>query len=278
VKCVLLFAAVLAMFALTGPAVAGAPPKEQATAGSVTASLFYTRKQYAWTNLRVQITRAGSVLVDQRVPPYPGHSTYAVDPAGFGTHRSLAARDLDGDGEPEVLLDLSWGGAHCCFWTRVYRYDPARGSYVVELHFWGDPSYRLKDLNGDGKPEFITADDRFAYRFTSFAFSGMPIRIWSYRHGSFTDVTRRFPNQVGTDAARQWRYYLDAGRQYHQPFAYGGFLASWAADEYRLGHGTKVERALRNALRSMQLGNPAQGRAYVRDLKHFLRATGYIRG
>ena len=66
--------------------------------------------------------------------------------------------------------------------------------------------------------------------------------------------------------------------RYHQPFAYGGFLASWAADQYRLGHAEKVERALRNALRTRQLGTPSQGRAYVRDLKRFLRAAGYIRG
>jgi hypothetical protein len=30
-------------------------------------------------------------------------------------------RDLDGDGEPEVLVDFYWGGVHCCFYTDVYR-------------------------------------------------------------------------------------------------------------------------------------------------------------
>ena len=37
--------------------------------------------------------------------------------------RPLTVRDLDGDGEPEVLVDLYTGGAHCCFYTVILRFD-----------------------------------------------------------------------------------------------------------------------------------------------------------
>jgi hypothetical protein len=71
-----------------------------------------------------------------------------------------------------------------------------------------------------------------------------------------------------------------AGRRQRQyiPYSTVGVLASWAADEYSLGHTAKVERTLRDALRQGWLGAPAAGRAYIRHLKRFLRSTGYLRG
>ena len=39
------------------------------------------------------------------------------------SRRILKVADLDGDGEPEVLVDTFSGGAHCCLTTRVERWD-----------------------------------------------------------------------------------------------------------------------------------------------------------
>ena len=69
-----------------------------------------------------------------------------------------------------MLVDFYTGGAHCCFYSVIYRY--VGGRYVSSFHFWGDPSYRLVDLNRDGRPDFRSADDRFAYAFSCFACSG----------------------------------------------------------------------------------------------------------
>jgi hypothetical protein len=257
----------------------GQPPREQAVLANVRVALFYSVKKKTvprtFTNFRIQIARDDVVLLEQAVPPYPGRESYGVEPANYGEKRSIFVRDLDGDGEPEVLLDLYWGGAHCCFWSRVYRYDQA-GRYRVSLHFWGNPSYRLRDLNADSKPELVTADDRFAYRFASFAFSGLPVRIWSYAAGRFTDATRRFPKQIAGDAGRQWRLYRGPGLKYHET---RGFLAAWAADEYLLGRGKQVDKALRLALRRGDLSGsfPRDPSAFIRQLKRFLRATGYLR-
>jgi hypothetical protein len=190
------------------------------------------------------------------------------------TDRSIAVRDLDGDGELEVLLDLYSGGAYCCTWTRVYRYNPATRHYPVGMHFGGDPAHRLEDLNHDGKPELVTADDRFAYWFTAYAFSGMPIQIWSYARGAFTNVTDRFRAQIAADAARQWRAYRSAGRRYGE---YRGFFAAWAADEYRLGHPGSVRRALARERGHLAAGAPDGISAYTRSLERFLRAAGYLR-
>jgi hypothetical protein len=175
-----------------------------------------------------------------------------------------------------VLLDLYSGGAHCCFSSRIYRYDSAAARYRVSLHSWGDPSYRLHDVDSDGRPEFVTADDRFAYRFASFAFSGMPIQIWSYRTGKFTNVTRHFPKLIAKDATLHWRSYLH-NRGYSET---QGFLAAWAADEYSLGHGHKVERTLTRLIPRGDLAGypPRDPHSFIRVLKRFLRSTGYMRG
>ena len=121
--------------------------------------------------------------------------------------RPVTVRDLDGDGEPEVLIDLFTGGAHCCFYTVILRYDG--GTYRGTVAFWGDPDYSLRaDLDRDGRPELVTADDRFAYAFTFYAASVLPIRIESYDHGTLTDVTSRFPSLVRAEAASLCAEYL----------------------------------------------------------------------
>ena len=113
-------------------------------------------------------------------------------------------------------------------------------------------------------------------RFTAFAFSGAPIQIWSYAAGRFTDVTRRFPKQIAADAAKEWRYSLEAGRRYHER---RGFLAAWAADQYLLGHKARVARTLAGAAKRGELngGEPASPAAFIRALERLLRSTGYAR-
>jgi hypothetical protein len=174
-----------------------------------------------------------------------------------------------------VLLDLYSGGAHCCFSSRIYRYDASATRYRVSTRSWGNPAYRLRDLNGDRKPEFVTADDRFAYRFASFASAGLPIKIWSYRAGTFTNVTRKFAKLVANDAAQQWRSYLNS-----RGYETRGFIAAWAADEYSLGHGRKVDRTLTALIPRGDLAGypPRDPRSFVRILKRYLRSTGYSHG
>ena len=130
-------------------------------------------------------------------------------PVGGGAVR---VRDLDRDGEPEVLVDLYSGGAHCCFYTDVYRYVARSRTYRPTVGYWGDLSPRLADLGGDGRPEFRTGDDRFAYVFGSFAASAFPIRILRFDHGRFVDVTRHFPRLVRRDAAQPIDAVLDRVR------------------------------------------------------------------
>ena len=181
-------------------------------------------------------------------------------------------RDLDGDSEPEVLLDLYSGGAHCCFSSAIYRYSGA--SYQRHTHSWGNLRYRIADLNHDRKQEFISGDDRFAYAFSSFAFSGFPIQIWSYQGGSFSNVTRRYPALIRQDAAKQWRAYGSLRRQHYEV---GGVLAAWAADKYQLHQGRAASKKLAAIARSGRLTSNYRPSVYLRQVKRFLARLGYIR-
>lgn len=185
----------------------------------------------------------------------------------------MTVADVDADGEPEVLLDLFSGGAHCCVMTQVLRWDGE--AYRPTERNWGDPGYRLQDMNRDGISEFRSADARFAYKFASFAGSAMPIAISSFRSGEFVDVTNAFPAVIKQDAARWLRIWR--GRRGKANTESLGVLAAWAADEYRLGHRTQVRRQLRVALRRGWLRGPKgspRGTGYIRELDRFLTTHG----
>jgi streptogramin lyase len=262
-----------------------APPTITRRARSTRARLVYRREltlgHSEWfSDPRVRISRGGKQLFAETVPPIDRRYGSGV----YGDASSFAVRDLDGDGEPEVMVQLNWNGAHCCTWSRIYRYVPSLRTYVPGVHFWGDDgaSPRILDLNGDGKPEFSSRDDRFAYVFEAYAFSAFPIRIWSYRHGRFRNVTRRYPAAIGRDAARLWRLYVHVRRKKDETVR--GLLPAWAADEYLLGRRAVVWSALEQAARQGYLSCPRNGclveprdpQAYIKRVRAFLRKTGYL--
>jgi subtilisin-like proprotein convertase family protein len=248
---------------------------QTARAGRTAATLSYVERTGAFTSLRLRIVRGGVTVFDRppkRLDPCvcPGNGPIVDQPGG-----ALHVRDLDGDGEPEVVLDSYLGAPHCCWYTDVYRYLPRRGAYRPSVGFWGNLSARLVDLGPDGRPEFQTADNRFAYAFTSFAGSAFPIRIFRFDHGRFVDVTRRFPAAVRRDAAKLFRGYLAERRRPSGDV--GGILPAWLADQYLLGRGPAGWPVLRRAVRRGELDAVERPRTYLRRVRSFLRHTGYIR-
>ena len=225
---------------------------------------------------RVRIAGGGRLLLAERIPLHPrGRDGYTAR-VEASLVNWLLVRDLDGDDEPEVALLLTWGGTYCCYWSRVYRF--VAGRYIASVHWWGDNQARprLRDLNGDRRPQLVSVDSRFA-ALTSHAYVFNPIQIWSYASGRFTDVTRRYPRRIEGNARRLWRYYATHRRNRTARYV----LAAWAADQYLLGRPRIAERGLQFALRRGDLnqgvGGPHDPRAYLRSLKRFLRNTGYIR-
>jgi hypothetical protein len=275
-------------------AAASGPRREQAASGNVSATFSYivtSDGDYMDTfgDLWLEISRAGKPLLDEPVPnDSKSGGSASMQPAYFyyQSHRkSVIVRDVDGDSEPEVVIDLYSGGAHCCTLSRVYRYDAASDAYRSTAHMWGDFPYTFKRLNGDRKLEWVSYDDRFAYQFGSYADSGAPVQIFNDVGGRFQDVTRSFPAAIRVDAARWWKSYLGSRGKTNAntgPVSVRGVLAAWAADEYLLGHGRVVLPTLRSAATQGHLtvapleqkveGTPNQ---YIARLLAFLHKTGY---
>jgi subtilisin-like proprotein convertase family protein len=243
---------------------------QTARARGTAAQLSYRESNDVYRGVHLRIVRAGRTLFDavpKRLHPCacPDDGPVVREPGG-----ALSVRDLDRDGEPEVLVDFYSGGAHCCFYTDVYRYVPRQRGYRVMVGFWGDLGFRIVDLGRDGRLEFRTGDDRFAYAFTSFAASVFPPRILRFDHGRFVDVTRRFPAIVRRDAAKQYGLYRALRRSKDADVR--GVLAAWLADQYLLGRGQAGWGVLLRAERRGEVDT-----AYLRKLRSFLRRTGYIR-
>ena len=256
---------------------------ETVTSGPVTATFTYKHtRELTFEDLHLKIVRAGIVALDAPIASqgcefgcWPGSQL-------FENRKSITLTDLDGDGEPEVLLDLYTGGAHCCIVTQVFALqgppsDTVHPSYGRVEHNFLDPGYTLRDLNADGLPEFQSADGRFAYAISSYAGSGVPVQIWRFQHGDLEDVTTEFPALIRADSRHWWKIYRKYGRKRPPANDPGlGALAAWAGDEYRLGHGAKVQRELKLALRRGWLDSYySSGPRTLRNLNTLLRQVGY---
>jgi hypothetical protein len=184
--------------------------------------------------------------------------------------------DLEATGDPDVVLDLYSGGAHCCTVLQIFSYDPGTMTYVKTERVFGDPDAKVVDLAHDGRFEFLTADDSFAYRFTDFAASGLPIEIFTFASRRFTDVTRSYPKLIAKDAAL-WLSAFKAQAKQHYPDSVG-VIAAWAADEDLLGHAKRVNRYLHQQAAAGHLNAPfgAGGTRFVANLQKFLRRRGYL--
>lgn len=259
----------LGVLALGAVAVsARAAPPSATTVTAVRAHVSYVKSGDVYRSLRLRITRKGRTWRSGVLG-----TTYLNRP-------SLTVRDLDADGEPEVVLDTYSGGAHCCLDSRIFRHLPGQGAYAQTRHRWGNVGYRPRNLDGRDGVELVTADDRFAYEFTAFAASFFPLRIWRFDGGRLVDVTRLFPGQIEHDAAGLWRAY----RGLRPPAEdVRGVLAAWIADQCLLGRERQGWAVLEAAYRRGELGPApelagwAQGRSYLRALRTYLRTLGYAR-
>jgi len=233
----------------------------------VSAKVTFVKRGFEFKQLRLHITRNGK--------------TWQSGPLGTTYFRAplVRVRDVDRDGELEVLVDTFTGGAHCCLESRFFRYVRASRSYAGTFHSWGNGAYRAKNIDRRDGVELVSSDDRFAYAFTAFAASAFPIQIWQFEDGRFGDVTRSFPGQVELDSKGLWRLYEDVRRERTDV---RGVLAAWLADECLLGRAEEGWARLEEIRQQGVLGPRRelagwpQGRAYLRELRLFLRKFDYI--
>jgi hypothetical protein len=247
---------------------------QSAHAGGVSATFTFAGRFPNYKNERLVIKRSGKVAYDQ---PVASKFCTPCAPASALTRRSsVHVADLEHTGQPDVVLDLYSGGAHCCTVEQIFSFDPGSTTYVRSERDFGDPLVRIVDLAHNARHELLTADDSFAYEFTDFAASGLPIEIFTFSGGRFTDVTRHYRGAVARDAARWLKVFRGMARTHYQDSV--GVIAAWAADEDLLGHFKLVRQYLAQQANAGHLKAPsfnAGGKKFVVKLQRFLRAHGY---
>lgn len=224
------------------------------------------------SKLHLRVTRQGAVVYD-RIVPLPqdciAKGCKLVSPA---PGRPFQLVDLGPKRGPLALIWLSTGGAHCCTVVRAVAIPDG----ATAARNFGNSGARLVTLGG--KKVFMSADDRFAYLFTSFASSGLPVQIWRFQNGAFVAVTRQFPNAVVADAERWWTLTQRARRAHGEA---RGVFAAWAADKCLIGQKAAVQRELASgvaagafSLPNGEIGGP-EGAQYSAALLRKLTAWGY---
>jgi hypothetical protein len=257
----------LGALALAAPASAE-PVTEQVSSGVVTAEFTYDHTGQDYSGFHLKVERDGVTLVDGDVGPVCPDEPCGVVPAGIAAKQdSVRLRDLDADREPEVIVDLFTGGAHCCAFSTIYTFEEGTGKYARLRHNWRDAGYRIQDVGHDGTLELRTRDARFGYVFSSYAESYMPIRYFRFGEGRLEDVTRHYRRWLRADARKALRLYR---RVRDRDVNVGGILAAYAADRYRLGQRSAARKTLLRAERRGDVDS-----AYIKRLDRFLKRIGY---
>ena len=140
---------------------------------------------------------------------------------------AVVQMDAASDARQVILSSFSYG-AHCCTFGTLVEHTPS-GWRKVSLGAWdGDRLSLPVDVDGDGKKEFVLADESFLYSFASYAASAAPPAIFVIEQGQLKDVSDqpryRSIFQEDLNSAR------DACREYGN-----GSCAAYAAIAARLG-------------------------------------------
>jgi hypothetical protein len=90
----------------------------------------------------------------------------------------LTGADINGDGNPEVVIETYTGGAHCCFGTQVYSLGETPKLILDKPR--SNAGGQFQDLDGDRIYEFVTYDDIFTYEYCPYVSSPFVKVIMAY--------------------------------------------------------------------------------------------------
>jgi hypothetical protein len=264
-----LIVAALALLAV--PAAAHAE-SETVTSGTTTASLTWTPSELGVRDAALSITRNGVTAFDREISEMV--CTGCSLPGNGADDVKLV--DLDGLGDPEVIVTAYTEGEHCCSLAGFYSFNAQTGGYDELVENFASSGFNLDDLDHDGRPEIVTQDVRFEDRFTSHVASFPPPAVFIFVRQDdvplLADVTTKYPSLIRRNAAEAKRGFAKAPR--NDPSA-RGVIAAYVADQYLLGHGPTGLKELDRQARRGVLGSAKSAKAYRSRLLRLLRRYGY---
>lgn len=267
--------AAISLFALALPAGAAT---QSVSSGDLAVTYTYHGSPPLSSRSRLEIFADGEMIYDQNIKSRWCGSECSPNIMTRDTKVVHIVR-LNRSGPPAVVLDLYSGGAHCCSIEEVYALTNSKRVHKAEFDF-GNPGVRLVRLGASGDYDFLSANNDFAYAFTDYAASGMPIEIFSFSHGVFHNVTVSFPKLIRKDAVQWMSAFRSQASSHYRDSV--GLVAAWAADEDMLGHSSAVARFLtaqstEGHLNSALLPVTHSDQKYVVALQAFLRKHGYLK-
>ncbi len=224
---------------------------------NVTASLSYEKQNYTFSNLQLTIKRGKNGYYHQPL----------LTKGGYARTMGFRLMDLDGDGEPEILIDIFPGIGRCCSYSLVYGYVAIREEYELIEKDWGYIGYFLKDFDQDGLPEFDSGDNRFMFQFASrYLDAALPQQIWQYRNGDLFNVTRMYRQVVHSHTRNLWQEYMNRRNSGDDA---KGVLAAYIANKYLVGEGEDGWQRVKESYLA------SDRTRYFTTLQQFLRGIGY---
>jgi len=169
---------------------------------------------------------AGSVTFSKDYGTVLVESAYPVSQSPSSTWQVQLqveqAKDINGDGFPEIVLSDFSGGAHCCTTLAVISLRP-QGPVVVFDQALGSGGAVFKDLDGDGRLE-IRYQDLFEYALGSFAQGtfGIPVIYSAGKDGVYRVNTRAFAQLMSNE--------FDAAAGEHQMAKYDSATGAMEED------------------------------------------------
>ena len=180
----------------------------------------------------------------------PGQPGFATPRAEFG----IGKLDPETPGEQAIFTTYS-GGAHCCAETLIAHFSGGRWSVINAGRRDGEEGFSYVDADGDGNVELVGSDNRFLYRFDSYASSLAPTQIFNLRGGKLVEVTReeRFKPWLRTELARMEK----EADEHPDSWKSNGFLAGWVAQKALVGEQADAwQRMSRSYDRETEWGLP----------------------
>ena len=92
------------------------------------------------TAQQLTITRQGQQLYSQ---PIVSRYCRGCELEHLPGRPALQVADLEGNGQPDAVVELNTGGTHCCTIVQVLSYDPGTMAYRLSERDFGDPGALL---------------------------------------------------------------------------------------------------------------------------------------
>jgi hypothetical protein len=241
---------------------------ESVTSGAVTATLSWGGDSFNTQGAKLTIARSGAVAFSQAIPKVVCDGCVLL---GSGAD-DVRINDLNGDGEPEVVVFGWGGGSGCCTLVGIWDFQAGSGSYREDDINDLTAGFNLDDLDGDGADEIVSQDVRFNVFFANRADELYPPQIlhWLVQDDQpiIVDVTdRKYGSEFRANAADAKRRFSRLHRA--NPSA-RGWVATYVADQIVLG---KRSTGLRELDR--QIKRKIVPRSFKSSLLRRLNRWGY---